>query len=163
MGRMVRLDANAGQELPCALASARRTARLLTQMYDSYLSEHGVESAQYALLMMVDAAGTKGQAAMGRALGMDKTTLSRNLSVLRAKGWAESVTGKDARRRNIVLTAKGRELLASARPGWKRAQAELRAGMSEREWTAMWASLRTMTRAVESATEKRSDLKEEKA
>lgn len=118
-----------------------------------------MEAAQFALMMKVDAAEDKGQAAMGRALGIDKTTLSRNLRVLRAKGWAESVTGKDARRRSIVLTAKGRELLATARPAWKRAQVELRAGMNEREWNAMWASLRTMTHAVELAAEKRNGSK----
>jgi DNA-binding MarR family transcriptional regulator len=133
----------------------------MTQFYDSYLSEHGIEAAQFALMMTVDAAEDKGQAAMGRVLGMDKTTLSRNLRVLRARGWAESVTGEDARRRSIVLTAKGRELLAKARPAWKKAQAEIRAGMSEREWNVMWESLRTVTHAVEAAAEKRNDSKRE--
>ncbi len=139
----------------CALASTRRTARLLTQLYDSYLSEHGVEAAQYALMMMVESVADKSQAAMGKALGMDKTTLSRNLKVLRAKGWVKSVMGKDARQRSIELTAEGRACLAASRTAWKRAQTELRAGMSEREWSAMWATLQAVTRAVETAAEKR--------
>jgi DNA-binding MarR family transcriptional regulator len=161
MERTVRTDAIAGQGPTCALASTRRMARLLTQLYDSYLVEHGVESAQYALMMMVDAAEDKGQAAMGKALGMDKTTLSRNLRVLRARGWVESVAGKDARQRSIALTGEGRALLVRARPAWKRAQAGLRSGMSDREWEGMWSSLRAMAHAVGAAAEKKSRLKGE--
>ena len=155
MAKTMRSDAITGQGPTCALASTRRMARLLTQLYDSYLSDYGVEAAQYALMMMVDAAEDKGQAPLGRALGMDKTTLSRNLRVLRARGWVESVTGKDARQRSIALTSEGRSLLVRARSGWKKAQAGFRAGMNDREWAEMWSSLSAMTHAVEIAAEKR--------
>jgi DNA-binding MarR family transcriptional regulator len=163
MGRVQKLSASAewpdasSAAMPwpsCVLSSTRRTARLLTQLYDSYLSEHGIEAAQFALMMMVEASADKGQAAMGRALGMDKTTLSRNLKVLRAKGWVESVKGEDARQRSIALTKEGRDVLSAARPAWKRAQAEVHAGMSEKEWSGMWASLQAVTRSATAAAEK---------
>jgi DNA-binding MarR family transcriptional regulator len=98
--------------------------------------------------MALDTAKDKGQAALGQLLGMDKTTLSRNLKVLREKGWVESVAGKDARRRCVSLTAEGRVRLREAKPAWRRAGERFREGMSEREWTAMWSSLEAMTRAV---------------
>lgn len=142
-------------DLPCALAATRRTARLMTQFYDACLSEAGIEAAQFALLMTLDAAPDRGQAALGQMLGMDKTTLSRNLKVLREKGWAESVPGKDARRRSILLTAEGRARLREARPAWRRAGDELRKGMTDREWTGMWASLEAMNRAVAKAEERK--------
>jgi DNA-binding MarR family transcriptional regulator len=139
----------------CALSTTRRTARILTQMYDSYLSVHGIAAAQFALMMMLDRAPDRNQAAVCRALGMDKTTLSRNLKVLRAKGWVESVVGEDARERSLSLTEKGKALLVAARPAWKKAQEELKAGMSEREWTAMWQTMQAVTHAVSVAMEKR--------
>jgi DNA-binding MarR family transcriptional regulator len=138
----------------CALATTRRTARLLTQLYDSHLSEYGVEAAQFALLMMLDKAADKGQAAICRALGMDKTTLSRNLKVLRSRGWVVSEVGEDARQRNLSLTAEGRGLLAKARPAWRRAQESLRAELSEREWNAMWATMEAVASASTTAMER---------
>jgi DNA-binding MarR family transcriptional regulator len=145
----------AGQWPMCALSSTRRTARLLTQLYDNYLSEHGVEAVQYALMRMVESAADNGQAAMAKALGIDKTTLSRNLKVLRAKGWVKSVRGDDARQRNIVLTTEGRERLAAARPAWTRAEEQFRAAMSEAQWRGMWSTLQAISTATEMAMESR--------
>ncbi len=115
--------------LSCALAATRRTARLMTQFYDACLSEAGIEAAQFALLMALDTAKDKGQAALGQMLGMDKTTLSRNLKVLREKGWVESVAGEDARRRSVSLTAEG--MVAAA--GGKACLAQGRREVSRRD------------------------------
>jgi DNA-binding MarR family transcriptional regulator len=144
-----------GAGLSCALAATRRTARLMTQFYDACLAEAGIEAAQCALLMMLDAAPDKGQAALGQMLGMDKTTLSRNLKLLRDKGWVESVPGKDARRRSLSLTFEGRARLREARPAWRKAGEELRKGMTENEWAGMWSSLEAMNQAVAKARERR--------
>jgi DNA-binding MarR family transcriptional regulator len=145
------------EDAPCALAATRRTARLMTQFYDACLSEAGIEAAQFALLMTLDAAQDKGQASLGQMLGMDKTTLSRNLKLLRERGWVESAPGKDARRRSISLTAAGRAKLREARPAWRRAGEELRKGMTEREWAGMWASLEAMNKAVAGAGERKQE------
>ena len=120
----------------------------MTQFYDACLAEAGIEAAQFALLMALDMAKDKSQAALGQMLGMDKTTVSRNLKVLRKKGWVQSVAGEDARRRCVSLTAEGRARLREAKPAWRRAGEMFREGMSEREWAAMWSSLDVMNRAV---------------
>jgi len=148
-----RTDDASNSGFSCALAVTRRTARLMTQFYDACLAEAGIEAAQFALLMALDTAKDKGQAALGQLLGMDKTTLSRNLKVLRAKGWVESVAGEDARRRCVSLTAEGRARFREAKPAWRRAGERFREGMSEREWAAMWSSLEAMTRSVKRAGE----------
>jgi DNA-binding MarR family transcriptional regulator len=143
-----------GQWPVCALASTRRAARLLTQVYDSYLAAYGIEAGQFALLMMVDAIAERGQAGIAQALGMDKTTLSRNLKVLKKRGWIESEVGSDARRRELKLTAEGRTMLQSARSGWRRAQESFKAALSEREWAAMMTTMETVARAAIKAGEK---------
>jgi DNA-binding MarR family transcriptional regulator len=152
-GRWIEDASNA--DLSCALAATRRTARIMTQFYDACLSEAGIEAAQFALLMALDKAKDRGQAALGQALGMDKTTLSRNLKVLREKGWVESVAGEDARRRSVSLTAEGRAQLREAKPAWRRAGERFRQGMNGREWAAMWASLEAMNKAVTKAGEQK--------
>src|SRR5947209_15409325 len=153
--RGTRTEKKAGGPPSCALAAMRRTARLMTQFYDGCLAESGMEAAQFALLMTLDAAEDKGQAALGQMLGMDKTTLSRNLKLLREKGWVESVAGEDARRRSVSLTAEGRTRLREAKPAWRRAGEMFREGMSEREWAAMWSSLEAMNGAVRRAGERK--------
>jgi DNA-binding MarR family transcriptional regulator len=138
-----------GQWPMCALASTRRAARLLTQLYDSYLAEYGIEAAQFALLMMVDAMAERGQAGIAQALGMDKTTLSRNLKVLRQRGWVESEAGSgDGRRRELSLTAEGGAMLAKARHGWRRAQEAFRGQLKELEFPQLLETMESVSRAA---------------
>jgi DNA-binding MarR family transcriptional regulator len=133
----------------CALASTRRAARLLTQLYDSYLAEYGIEAAQFALLMMVDAMAERGQAGIAQALGMDKTTLSRNLKVLRQRGWVESeASSGDGRRRELSLTAEGGAMLAKARHGWRRAQEAFRGQLKELEFPQLLETMESVSRAA---------------
>ncbi|WP_260706311.1 MarR family winged helix-turn-helix transcriptional regulator [Edaphobacter flagellatus] len=141
----------------CALASTRRAARLLTQLYDSYLADYGIEAGQFALLMMVEHMATKGQTAIAHALGMDKTTLSRNLKVLRQRGWVESETGSgDGRRRELSLTAEGRVMLTQARPGWRRAQEALRRHLKGMEWLQLLETMEGVSQAaVDAGTAKK--------
>jgi DNA-binding MarR family transcriptional regulator len=117
---------------------------LITQLYDSYLSEHGIESAQFALLMMLDALPDKGQTALAQATGMDKTTLSRNVKVLRGYGWLDSEEGSDARSRNLILTEEGRAVLEKARPAWRRAHEALRREVGVREWPELLSTLHSL-------------------
>ena len=141
--------AEGGQWPVCALASTRRAARLLTQLYDRSLAEYGIEAGQFALLMMVDAMAERGQVGIAEALGMDKTTLSRNLKVLRQRGWVESEAGsEDARRRELSLTAEGRAMLTKARPGWRRAQDAFREELKGVEWARLLDTMENVSRAA---------------
>ena len=135
----------------CALATARQTARVLTQLYDGHLAEAQIEAAQFALLMTIDAMAGKSQAELGRMIGMEKTTLSRNLKLLRAKGWISFATVTDRRERRISLTKEGRARLDQAKPAWRRAQATLRSQMSASEWEGMFDAMQSVMRAVRKA------------
>jgi DNA-binding MarR family transcriptional regulator len=138
-------------EFGCACATARRVARLVTQMYDARLRRAGLEAPQFALLMALRAHGPCNQAEMGRQHGLDKTTVSRNVRVLQRRGWIARAGGADSRQRVFELTASGRRQLAAALPAWKKAQAELRGGMTAKEWEAMFRAFRAVTRAAAGA------------
>jgi DNA-binding MarR family transcriptional regulator len=132
----------------CACASARRVARLLTQIYDARLRRAGLEAPQFALLMALREHGPCSQADLGRHHALDKTTVSRNVRVLQRRGWIARARGSDTRQRVLALTASGRRQLAAALPAWKSAQQELRAGMTAKEWEAMFRAFRAVTRAA---------------
>jgi DNA-binding MarR family transcriptional regulator len=128
----------------------RRAARAVTQLYDSWLREHGIEGPQFSLLATLERLGPSNQATLGRRFDLDKTTLSRNLKLLQQKGWIEYTVGSDNRERRVALTAAGRTRLAAARPSWRVAQEKLRASMGH-EWEPMFELLQRMTYAAREA------------
>ena len=136
-------------ELGCACATARQVARLLTQMYDSQLRDTGLEAPQFALLMTLNNEGPCSQIALGRRYALDKTTVSRNLKWLERQGWVAASPGQDKRERQFTLTADGGKRLAAALPEWKKAQAQLRSGMTAEQWDAMFQMFRTVSRAAQ--------------
>lgn len=156
-------------EIPCACAAARRAARALTQFYDAHLRVSGVETTQFSLLAVLGSGDSFSQAALSRRFSLDKTTLSRNLRLLRNKGWIEVSPAPDGRERRYLLTPSGRKSLAKARPEWQRAQAELRSILSERAWQQMFRSFRIVTmasqtaRAAKPATARRQSVRRVKA
>lgn len=137
--------------LPCACATIRRASRAVTQLYDQWLRDHGLEGPQFALMAMLDRLGETNQATMGQRFDLDKTTLSRNLKLLKQKGWIESMPGGDARERRVRLTAAGRRRLAAARPAWTKVQERLRSALSEHDWDATLHTLNAITSAARRA------------
>jgi DNA-binding MarR family transcriptional regulator len=138
-------------DLPCACATVRRAARAVTQLYDGHLRATDIEGTQFTLLSVLSSLGPCNQAAICERFALDKTTLSRNLKLLKNKGWIKTAETVDGRERRYVLTAAGGKRLAAARPAWRRAQEHLRASMSEKEWDAMWKVFRTLTPAAHTA------------
>lgn len=140
--------------LPCACASIRRASRAVTQFYDAMLREHGIEAPQFALLTFIDGQGESNQAAIGRALGIDKSTLTRNVQRLDEAGWVK-VAGAGGSERALTLTASGRRRLAAARRGWSAAQARLRGILGARDWSALFVAADAVTAAAQRARAER--------
>jgi DNA-binding MarR family transcriptional regulator len=136
----------ATQELPCACAAVRHASRLITQIYEEELREH-LAMPQFGLLSVLHALPGCNQATLARRLDLDKTTLSRNLKLLKKNGWIEHTASDDRRERGYRLTSGGAKLLAAAKPGWKRAQKRLRAAMTDNQWDAMWQTFGHITEA----------------
>ena len=151
MPRKTEASAPAGSDFPCACATARRVARAVTQLYDAHLRAARIEGTQYALLSVLKSIGPCRQKAIGDRFALDKTTLSRNLKLLRKKGWIDVAAAPDGRERTIALSAAGRRRLEAARPACRRAQVQLRSSMTAAEWNAMWKAFRSVTHAAQSA------------
>jgi len=134
--------------LPCACAAARRAARLVTQLYGEHLRPYGLEATQLALLSALDSKPGRSQVKLARALGLDKTTLSRNLKLLETNGWVASEPVDGRREAGLYLTTAGQRLVKKSHAGWSNAQQQLRSAMTRAEWDAMWNGLHLLTRAT---------------
>ena len=96
-------------------------------------------------------AGNISQGKLGDLLGLDSTTLTRTLALLRRKGWIESKPGEDRREVRLALTPKGRRKHRMALEYWESAQKQLRRMLGEADWKQIIEST-IRTAAVEAGT-----------
>lgn len=110
--------------LPCTGARLRRLTRRVTVLYEHHLRPLELRLTQYSLLMHL---GSAPQSVLELAdrMEMDRTTLTRGLRPLLARGWAIEVRGRDARMRLFVLSSEGTALRERAAAHWAEAQRAL--------------------------------------
>jgi DNA-binding MarR family transcriptional regulator len=110
----------------CLCLASRQAARAITSAYDRRLRPHGVRITQFTILAMLMLRGPTALGALAKGLGLERTTLTRNLTLLEAKGWVAIRPGDtDSRARIITLTATGRVLIHKAYPDWRKAQEQV--------------------------------------
>ena len=110
----------------CACFNLRKSARLVTQIYDHKLRPAGIRATQFTILVAIQANAPIAIQALSRIMVMDRTTLARTLKPLVRNGLLVIMPGRDRRVRLVRLTAKGQKVLSRALPLWKAAQAEFR-------------------------------------
>ena len=111
----------------CTCFRLRRAARQVSQIYDHELAAAGLSLNEYSILRHAERGGPRLLGELADSLGMERTTLTRNLKPLLEAGWLKEVRGEDARQRLISVTASGRKRIASAKPHWLRAQRRIEA------------------------------------
>jgi DNA-binding MarR family transcriptional regulator len=126
----------------CACFNIRRATRKITQMYDLALHPAGLLVNQFSLLAMLRGQSNDDGLSMtdlANHLGMDRTTLTRNLSPCLRAGWVETKQGDDRRQRRVCLTRCGQDKLLEAQPLWQTAQQALLAKLGEGDLAALLA------------------------
>lgn len=131
----------------CFALHARMTARLLTRVYDAAVRPTGLRFAQFGLLGAIAHGSATSQTALAERLGLERTTLVRNLKFLEQKGWIET-TPSGGRGLAHRLTAAGREILTRAIPLWERAQADIEARLGGTDPDAARETLRALRKAA---------------
>jgi DNA-binding MarR family transcriptional regulator len=110
----------------CAGWNARLAARRITSFLNRRMHGSGLSLAQFSLMAQVAAARDDALSELAQRIGLDQSTLSRNLQVLEAAGLVEiATTEMDARRRAVWLTEKGAHSLEAGLADWRRAHSEL--------------------------------------
>lgn len=147
MDVMKKQDKSPASSTPCVCFNLRKASRVVSQFYDQYLRQAGMRGTQYALLAHVDGRGGVSITELGDLLGMEHSTVTRNVELLAAKGQVSvSVSPDDARRRMVDLTPAGRDSLDRARPYWLQAQSTMEERLGAEESAVF---IRTLNRLVE--------------
>lgn len=118
----------------CTAASLRRASRAVGRIYDQTMAPSGLRGTQFSLLVALSLTGEAPIMRLADELGLDRTTLTRNLEPMERERLIESVPGSDRRVRFVRLTDAGRRTLSQALPLWQKAQDRVIAALGRRRW-----------------------------
>ncbi len=110
----------------CLCTRLRRASRGVSKLYDDALSGVGVSVAQYSLLRHLQRLDQPSITDLADAVGLERSTLGRNLRLLEGRGLVALADGADQRNRLVSLTITGEKLLAEALDAWQGVQLELK-------------------------------------
>jgi DNA-binding MarR family transcriptional regulator len=121
------------QLLPCYCATLRQAARAVTLLYEEVMGDSGHHATQYTALQVLDLAPKLSTTELAQLIGIDQTTATRTLALIKKGGLATDSVGSDRRERRWALTSKGQGQLRRLRPRWEAAQQafEKRLGRAE--------------------------------
>jgi DNA-binding MarR family transcriptional regulator len=109
----------------CFCLASRQAARRITRLYDSFMQGSGVRATQFTILSQLMLRGEMPIGKLAGILGMERTTLTRNLTLLEQQKWISIKAGDDPRSRMIGITAQGRGMVRRGFPYWSKAQAQV--------------------------------------
>ena len=107
----------------CTCSALRRATRALTAHYEAHFRGSGLRGTQFTILSVLAQAGPLPMTRLADLLGVERTTLTRNLTVLARRGLVEWVGAKDGRIRKAALTKAGDAMLHKCMPRWVAAEA----------------------------------------
>ncbi len=108
----------------CIAVRVRLINRVVTSVYDEALRPLGLRVSQANILVAVARAGAARPAEICRRLRIDKSTLSRDVEGMKARGWLESDPPSGGRNQVLRVTPAGLDLLGRSESAWESAQSE---------------------------------------
>src|SRR4029450_1036578 len=91
----------------CVCFNLRWVTRKVTQFFDAEMRRHGIRPTQGTILAALNARDSWSMAELSDWLGMDRTTLVRNLQPLQRDGLVELGGGGRGKLVKLEITAKG--------------------------------------------------------
>jgi DNA-binding MarR family transcriptional regulator len=135
----------------CACGNLRRASRLITQVYDRFLQPSGLKITQFILLMALKMLGPITISKLAEKMLMDRTTCTRNLKGLQEKALINFERAEDRRKKKIVLTDQGNEILEKTIPLWEEAQGFILNEVGKQRMTHLIKDLSKMVSVIRKA------------
>ncbi len=122
--------------MDCACRNLRMTTRVVTQYYDKVLKASGLKVTQFSLLNSISSReGGISVNDLADLNMMDQTTITRNIEILRQKGYVHVKTeDSDLRRKSITVSGAGKSKLAAAMPLWEEAQLKIQQSVGQERY-----------------------------
>lgn len=114
----------------CLVLSTITAARSLLRRYDAELKPFGVTVQQFSLLAAVRFHPDDPVATLANRIGLDRTSLTRNLNLMEKMKLVKRVAARKGNIRLCQLTERGDLLLDQLLPEWRSSRADATAGLS---------------------------------
>jgi DNA-binding MarR family transcriptional regulator len=133
----------------CLCLHTQRAARALARRFDVALRPVGITSGQFSMLMSLNRPEPPAMKPVAELLGMDRTTLSAALKPLEREGYVVVTPDEEDRRsRRLILTDRGRAVLAAAVPIWRRTHKDIEATAPGVDCNDLRGALNHLSRAA---------------
>ena len=132
----------------CVCFNLRWVTRAVTQFYDAEMRRHGIRPTQGTILASLMTRESWHMAELSDWLGMERTTLVRNLGPLQRDGFVRVSGGGRGRLVELAITAKGRKQMEKLAPAWKSAQRAAVKTLGEKRWSAILSDLEAAALAL---------------
>ena len=132
----------------CTCFNVRRISRVITQYFDAEVRRHGIRPTQTPILGALQAKNGWGMAELSEWLGMERTTLLRNLRPLQRDGLVRAKGGGRGGHVALEITEKGRTALAKMLPSWRSAQDKVVAILGKERWSSIIMDLEDVAKKL---------------
>lgn len=106
----------------CTCSALRRATRAVTAHYEAQFRHSGLRGTQFTILSVLTQAGPLPITRLAEFLGVERTTLTRNLSVLARRGLVGWTGAEDGRVRKAMMTKAGDAMFRKCLPRWAAAE-----------------------------------------
>jgi DNA-binding MarR family transcriptional regulator len=136
----------------CTCGELRKAARAITLLYDNAFKSSGLLSTQFGVLQVLCEIDSIQITDLAGKLGMDRTTITRNLSVLERDGFIKISQGKDHRTRIVTATQKGHIAVSKTILMWSEIQCKVKQKLGENSWHELMHNLTELLKVIEQLT-----------
>lgn len=130
----------------CYCINLRRAANSITSYYDSVMNPLGITITQFSLLSSIHKLNGCTVTDLAVHMGLERTTVVRNIKPLYTKELILNSARNGARKKCIVLTEKGSNVLNEGRKLWNGAQEEIAEIMGKDEMEILVSATRKLAR-----------------
>jgi DNA-binding MarR family transcriptional regulator len=133
-------DEGAAYQACCVAFNLRKSSQVVSRIYAREMHDAPVRGPLFALMMMIHRRGPASITKLAQDVGLDRTTLTRNLRPLVQKGLIQ-IEQLGANRKQVSLLPKGEAALRESLECWRKAQEKVVSQLGEERWDRMRGDL----------------------
>jgi DNA-binding MarR family transcriptional regulator len=133
----------------CACLNLRKASRSVTRLYDEALQPSGLKSTQFVVLVAIAADGEPTLPRLARSLGLDRSSLTRNLRPLERLGLVEKRGLDSPGAATVRLSRRGAVVLQKTIPLWAAVQSEFESRIGGGRWQTLLGELEKVREATQ--------------
>lgn len=125
----------------CVLTKSRRAARTVSRHFGKLLEPHNLTASQASMMFVLLGSETTSVSALAESLGIERSGLTRNLTLLEKAGHVECDIGGRGGAKAYRLSDSGHAKIIALIPLWHHGQGIIRKKLGDEQWRDMQGAL----------------------